>query len=75
MLCGSAGCGEDSGCLVTVSAVHSVQGDDGSCVMASTFPETAAQHEVDPLGQLQMEVGVGSQGTFADDLSTHHQDI
>lgn len=68
MLCGSGSCGEDPGCLVTISAVHSAEGDGGGCVMASTFSETATQHEADPLGQLQMEAGVGSQGMFAEDL-------
>lgn len=41
--------------------------------MASTFSETATQHEADPLGQLRMEAGVGSRGMFAEDLGTHHQ--
>lgn len=68
MLCGSGSCVEDPGCLVTISTVHSAEGDGGGCVMASTFSETATQQEADPLGQLQMEAGVGSQAMFAEDL-------
>lgn len=60
MLCGSGSCGEDPGCLVTISTVHSAEGDGGGCLMASTFSETATQQDSDPLGQLQMEAGVGS---------------
>lgn len=62
MLSGSANCVEASGCLVTISAVHSVEVVRGSCVMASTFSEAATQHEADPLGQFRMEAGVGLRG-------------